>query len=223
MWAVVTRAIGSGCRLGRWVGSGSVWVYEILVVIVQGEGQFGWIQCRNGVLIDYRLMCAKLTIFPYAEFIVKFCEGLAFLWCSQVQDRTRGRREIHVQTRAKSNKTNATWRYTHAANSYGQAVILLRHSLERHMDAYVQSPSWAESYSARLVLNDDSMLGLCDPSTFLLFEYLFYLPRSDVLFSNYFEDLLWWCVCWLQMTATRKPQVDDKCRPYEQRQYLEKK
>ena len=33
------------------------------------------------------------------------------------------------------------------------------------------------------------MLGLCNPSN-LLFEYSFYLPRSDALFSNYFEDLL---------------------------------
>jgi len=32
------------------------------------------------------------------------------------------------------------------------------------------------------------MLGLCDPSN-LLFEYSFYPLRSDVLFSNYFEDL----------------------------------
>jgi len=29
----------------------------------------------------------------------------------------------------KRNKTNATCRYTHAVNSYGQAVILLRHSI----------------------------------------------------------------------------------------------
>jgi len=29
---------------------------------------------------------------------------------------------------------------------------------------------------------------LCDPSN-LLFEYSFYLPMSDALFSNYFEDL----------------------------------
>jgi len=34
-----------------------------------------------------------------------------------------------------------------------------------------------------------NMLGLCDPSN-LLFEYSFYPPRSDALFSNYFEDLL---------------------------------
>ena len=32
------------------------------------------------------------------------------------------------------------------------------------------------------------MLGLCDPSN-LPFEYSFYPPRSDALFSNYFEDL----------------------------------
>ena len=52
-------------------------------------------------------------------------------------------------------------------------------------------PSRAESFdSARLVLNGDNMLGLCDSSNFLLFEYSFYPPRSDVLFSNYFEDLL---------------------------------
>jgi len=38
MWAVAKRLIGSGCRLGWWVGSGSVWVYWILVVIVEGEG-----------------------------------------------------------------------------------------------------------------------------------------------------------------------------------------
>jgi len=29
------------------------------------------------------------------------------------------------------------------------------------------------------------MLGLCDPSNFLLFEYSFYPPRRDALFSNY--------------------------------------
>jgi len=33
-----------------------------------------------------------------------------------------------------------------------------------------------------------NMLGLCDPSN-LLFEYSFYPPRSNELFSNYFEDL----------------------------------
>ena len=31
--------------------------------------------------------------------------------------------------------------------------------------------------------------GLCDPSN-LLFEYSFYPPRSDALFSNYSEDYL---------------------------------
>jgi len=89
MWAVATRVIRSGCLLGWWVRLGSVWVYYILVVIVKGEGAvWRWIglQCRNSVLTDYRLVCEKLTIFPYAECIVEFCEGVAFLWYSQVQD-----------------------------------------------------------------------------------------------------------------------------------------
>ena len=30
-------------------------------------------------MIDDRLVCEKLTIFPYAECIVEFCGGLAFL------------------------------------------------------------------------------------------------------------------------------------------------
>ena len=62
-------------------------------------------------------------------------------------------------------------------------------------DAYAE-PSRAESFdSARLVLNGDNMLGLCDPSN-LLFKYSFYPPRSDALFSNYFEDLFHSCdVC----------------------------
>jgi len=56
-------------------------------------------------------------------------------------------------------------------------------------DAYAE-PSRAESLDwARLVLNGDNMTGLCDPSN-LLFEYSFCPPRSDALFSNYFEDLL---------------------------------
>jgi len=47
-------------------------------------------------------VCEKLTIFPYAECTVEFCARVAFLWYSQVQDRIRGCREIHVQ---KCNKT----------------------------------------------------------------------------------------------------------------------
>ena len=63
-------------------------------------------------------------------------------------------REIHVQRR---NKTDATWWY-----------ILLRDSVHRHTDAYADTPSRAECHSARLVLNGDNMLGLCDPSNLLL-------------------------------------------------------
>jgi len=65
-------------------------------------------------------------------------------------------------------------------------------AVAQHTNAYdvYAEPSQAESFdSARLVLNGDNMLGLCDPSN-LLFEYSFYPPRSDMLFSNYFEDLL---------------------------------
>jgi len=36
----------------------------------------GWISV---VLIDFRLVCEKLTIFPYAECIVEFCEVVPFL------------------------------------------------------------------------------------------------------------------------------------------------
>jgi len=31
------------------------------------------------VLIDFRVVCEKLTIFPYAEYIVEFCVNVAFL------------------------------------------------------------------------------------------------------------------------------------------------
>jgi len=42
------------------------------------------------ILIDDRLVCEKLTIFPYAEYIVEFSVQLAFLRYSQVQDRSGG-------------------------------------------------------------------------------------------------------------------------------------
>ena len=42
-----------------------------------------WFEWRHGVLImeliNDRLVCEQLTIFPYTECIVEFCEGLAFL------------------------------------------------------------------------------------------------------------------------------------------------
>jgi len=55
----------------------------------------------------------------------------------------------------------------------------------KHTSAYGhihRVPSCAESHSARLILNGDNMLGLCDPSNLLVV----YPPRSDTLFSNYF-------------------------------------
>jgi len=57
------------------------------------KNRFHWFQWRHGVLImvliDFRLVCEKLTIFPYAEYIVAFCVRVAFLWYSQVQDRSQ--------------------------------------------------------------------------------------------------------------------------------------
>ena len=42
-----------------------------------------WFQWRHRVLImvliDFRLVCEKLTIFPYAEYIVEFCVRVTFL------------------------------------------------------------------------------------------------------------------------------------------------
>jgi len=126
----------------------------------RGRCSLGWIQCRNGVLIDYRLVCEKLTIFPYAECIVDFCEGVAFLWYSEVQDRIRGWREIQVQ---KHNKTDATWRYAHVVNSHSRQTFCCS-------TAYtgIRTHTRAKSYSARLVLYGNNMLELCDPSNLLL-------------------------------------------------------
>ena len=52
----------------------------------KGKGQFGG---EYNAEMAYRLVCEKLTIFPYAECTVEFCEGVAFLRYSQVQDRIR--------------------------------------------------------------------------------------------------------------------------------------
>jgi len=46
----------------------------------------GW----NDVLIADRLVFEKLTIFPYAEYILEICVELAFLYDSQIQDRSGG-------------------------------------------------------------------------------------------------------------------------------------
>jgi len=94
----------------------------------------------------------------------------------------------------------------------------------------LNSASRAESYSARLVSNGDNMQGLCHPSNFLLIEYPFYPPRSDALFSVYFEDLLSHTVhrcglllhvardtmsvspCWAYRWAVQKRQSRSSCR-----------
>ena len=37
------------------------------------EFAFYCLQYRNDVVIDDRLVCEKLTVFPYADYVVEFC------------------------------------------------------------------------------------------------------------------------------------------------------
>jgi len=55
----------------------------------------------NDVLITDQLLCEKLTIFPYADYIVEFFVKLAFLIYSQVQDRSGGWREMYTNVSVK--------------------------------------------------------------------------------------------------------------------------
>jgi len=57
---------------GEWVGLG-MGVLTFGGDHRRGRGSLEWILCRNGVLIDDRLVCEKLTIFPYADYTVEFC------------------------------------------------------------------------------------------------------------------------------------------------------
>ena len=41
-----------------------------------------------GLLIDNRLVCEKLAVFPYARYTVEFCVEFPFLQYSQIQDRS---------------------------------------------------------------------------------------------------------------------------------------
>jgi len=52
----------------------------------RGRGSLGWIQCRNDVLIDYRLVCEKLAVFPYTRYTVEFCIKFPLSRYSEVQD-----------------------------------------------------------------------------------------------------------------------------------------
>ena len=106
----------------------------------RGRGSLGWIQCRNGVLIDYQLVCEKLAVFPYTRYTVEFCVEFPFLWYSLVQDRSGGWREIHVEI---CSKTNAIRPLQHQCN----APLRGAHMHELHLTV--------------------SMLGLCDPSNLL--------------------------------------------------------
>jgi len=130
-----------------------------------------WFQWRHGVLImvliDFWLVCEKLTIFPYAEYIVEFCVRVAFLWYSQVQDRRRGWHEIHVQKRNSKHKRAS-------CRSGPVAVYSCRHI------------RWPRPTSPRTVAST------CQGCAIPVICYSFYPPRSDALFSNYFEEDLFW-------------------------------
>jgi len=138
---------------------------------------FQWAKWREKYI---SLVCEKLTIFPYAEYIVEL--RLAFLWCSQVQDRSGRWRDIYVQKR----------------NTRKIAAVAAAKLRRRYDDLHVD-------LSAQFDVN---ILGLRYPS-YLLFEYSASTLATacwarvdlepdyhqnqwglcDVLFSNYFEDL----------------------------------
>jgi len=116
-------------------------------------------------------MCEKLTIFPYAEYIAEFCVRLAFLWYSQaqVQDQSGGWREIYVQKR---NKTHAaTWpvpqqQQAAAGGHFSSGTANTCRVSQNKITGLKVSPG-------RITWRKRAML--------------FYPPRSDVLFSNYFD------------------------------------
>jgi len=132
----------------------------------KGKGQFG-VNTMQKLGID-RLSTRVWkvdNISLYADYIVEFSVEFPFLRCSQVQDRIGGWREIQVQKR---NKTDATWRYARAVNSYSRQTCCCSTAYTPAYGCIRRVPSSAESHSARLVLNGDNMLGLCDPNNLLL-------------------------------------------------------
>jgi len=155
----------------------------------QGEGLFlAWFLAFFGIfvqyftmakyrytdlLIDDRLMCEKLTIFPCVEYIVV---RLAFLWYSQVQDRSGGWREIYVQNR---NTTNATWPLPQQQQAAASGHF---------SSGTVNVCRVSQNKIARLKVSPGRI-------TWLIRAMLFYPPRSDALFSNYFEDLFTVVIC----------------------------
>jgi len=109
VWKCIQRL---SCRLAWWVGGPRHRGIHVLdgCPRTSREGLFlAWFLAffgiwarirfngRNNVLIADRFVCEKLTIFPYTEYIVEIYVSLAFLWCSQIQDRNGGWREMHVQ------------------------------------------------------------------------------------------------------------------------------
>jgi len=98
----------------------------------------------------------------------------------------------------KRNKTNATWPYAHAVNIYGWQTFCCSSAYSDIQTHIRRVPSRAECYSARLVLNGNNMLGLCDPSNLVL--VLSTKERRDALLK-----LLWGGLVVLQYTYQRQP------------------
>jgi len=115
--------------------------------------------------------------------------------------------KIELEVEEKFKCKNVTKQTQHvdwavAAGLWPAVIFAVAQHTTHAYDAYGE-PSQTESFdSARLVLNGDNMLGLCYPSN-LLFEYSFYPPRSDTLFSSYFEDLLLLCSCRTGFSGSR--------------------
>jgi len=65
----------------------------------------------------------------------------------------------------KRNETSARWRYARVVNSYSRQTLCCGTA---YTSIWTHTPSRAKSHSARIVLNGDIMLGLCDPSNLLL-------------------------------------------------------
>jgi len=114
------------------------------------------------VPIDDRLVCEKLTIFPYAELSLSSVND----WLSY--DIVTFKIELGVEEKFMCKNVTKQTQHVHCDSS-NTAALRGGHILD--LDLTV------------------NMLGLCDPSNLLL-EYSFYQLRSDALFSNYFEDLL---------------------------------
>jgi len=88
---------GSTCLKGEWAVSGMVsGIFRHLRL-----HSFEWGKWREKCT---RLVCEKLTVFPYGHYIVEFYVRLAFWWYSQVQDRSGGWTQMYTIVTVKTRK-----------------------------------------------------------------------------------------------------------------------